>query len=1724
MFLKVHQCWELYFLEQHLNEEILGEPILALLAALLSGSRAHDLKVALAGCLWASSESSILNAMRMTRGGLKNEKQTTLASLSRCLLLHLERARSRKGGGASSNSADHELQHYLLGAMCSLVQCAKDDHFIFGIEERKEKDNHSPVLTWKPLIPGERSGVKDNEKDDDNLKKNNNTMSSVSSSCSKSGFILRATTQSLCLHSNHISLHSTLNILEHVLYSADVSIRNETRRQFIIELDGIAEIIEMITSNIKNLDGQVDIHVLALRGLKICSAISLDEQGRLMLARMDRPSAVIRQLVKILDISGIITESKGKGKPNRKDIYPEVDPSRPLKFVPSDTEKDTEIDTGTKDSIQHTRVRDRLTKPQLEMAEHVSLLCYGISSGVISLLLTGEQEYPLEDKQQLKNRIKEQGRMLEVGANMLDLLVDWLYKHEKTTFLSQSHQTWMNILCAIESFMFVESFAASFSQNNANLRYLLKLLNERNLVTNITAERVALLLVVIARHPTTRPDLLATGVRSLIISLFDSWEEKNSLPRSFSRSTMRKLSLVVGMCCNCQSSRQNDERILLRDVESIKDAMVDTDGNRPLRDSNDVLLRLVGVISLWSLTTQACITGSEIVINAIGQKDTVERLCTFLQLFGHEQNAFDNENSNISKVETTKQGTKKGSEENKTKEETEEKTEEERLKREKLEKWNQLEEQAENRLKMEDENGDVDMTKTEVGIALRALVETSAGLLLSILATSTGSRAALSSSTVIDTLLLIAKKAAVMISKDAERKEESYACRVCKMTLGCLWNLLRHAPKQEYPRYPNGTTSSSMVSYFSRMLLKIRFIDDLKIVVENDVLSPSVRILACEFRSLILFSNAVVQINHGTTHRDHSHKFHHLEQSQQIVQDNKDTTHLLFNMIQHKQKRLSAILVSYASMCIAREAYKPHLRTYITSLGVIPILLLLLKRSKCGRLDTYLLHALMNLSAGEIEQKILGTKNAILLLLSCVEKSKKKISLKDQSKDKGCQICYEGYAQYRSDVHEFQDVRTTWTTHLKTPSYSHILKHGSPHVGYQSGVFGARVLHNLAKHKSNRSVLYKIELSRAATYAKKKAPAVTVPILRFNGNSLIKKKPKDQITNDLRQKFNHFLDEIGANDNNDKDDSTRTATTATTTSTMSIAPTMIPNPPPQRGAVATTLRKPLSSIWKEESKQESFAMNKRHHNVHRGLKEGTVGRTRFDMHHHHLISDNHPSARSIRAMPSMTTASRRHPRSKRWRPAISNIGVVKEALESTKNTNSTSSNNNSKSPFEQQQISSSIASPRVEHEKRQEERRGSTILLSAGATGSFKGKSVPVLSSSGVRGHMWKREIPSQQQQQQQQQQQASSGVTALTASDTTAIALEPQSPRHMFKFRTATVNRILVVCFELVLYGYGANSFDDFVQRAFLKALQIRLNLDEDLALGCHLATTKSGAQQHSPYRVRIHVSVEASENGHDVAEELMSSIEEFRNVDIGRSGHQKKSIKNAATTTKHFPKESPPNSPTSPKDENKNDCTRSFVQIFIHELETTHLSPHRNIELLSMSQAHKAFEDAAIFGALDPDADVSLGLWKHVKGSTISSNLFPKFTSPNGQEFFLYTKKKLHDLGCPHSDPMECIKDAKSMEEHVLLLDKVVTTENLPLPDVTTKKLHSMVRGDQHEVPEPPTHLCTIPTPHNSRLRGTIPMEDDRLLLIASIAHRPKPMPVPVPIRVPATESATE
>lgn len=100
------------------------------------------------------------------------------------------------------------------------------------------------------------------------------------------------------------------------------------------------------------------------------------------------------------------------------------------------------------------------------------------------------------------------------------------------------------------------------------------------------------------------------------------------------------------------------------------------------------------------------------------------------------------------------------------------------------------------------------------------------------------------------------------------------------------------------------------------------------------------------------------------------------------------------------------------------------------------------------------------------------------------------------------------------------------------------------------------------------------------------------------------------------------------------------------------------------------------------------------------------------------------------------------------------------------------------------------------------------------------------------------------------------------------------------------------------------------------------------------------------------------------------------------------------------------------------------------------------------------------------------------------------------------LYTRKKYFDHSCPHAASMDPLGDAESMEQSVLLLDLVVTSEAPPLPETTTDNAHVVVAGDQHVVPEPPHHSITVPC-NDKYLRGTLPMEDERLVLLVGVAH---------------------
>ena len=1002
-------------------------------------------------------------------------------------------------------------------------------------------------------------------------------------------------------------------------------------------------------------------------------------------------------------------------------------------------------------------------------------------------------------------------------------------------------------------------------------------------------------------------------------------------------------------------------------------------------------------------------------------------------------------------------------------------------------KWSVLEQESEQRKQKEEigkGGGDVDMTDKRLNIALRALVESTAGLLLSVLSTPSGCRAALASASIVPNILIVAKKALSMVVEEGKQKQqllrkmkkqydtsmkktktthlseekklaalkenkliqkelaeeekqaiqldykqelvrlqhtnntaiqlhekiyleqsariqntEEYGSRVFKVVLGCMWSLLSHAPQQEYPRLSH--TKQSLMSHYAKMLVQIRFIDDLETIIRLPKLSVALRIFSNEFRSAILYANNIVQIIHGATHRDHQHKHHHHDTKLYL-----DDSHVTCQLLQLFLNDNRASMISYGAMGIAREAYKPQMRGYMTSCGdIIPRLIQLLEQSSCTRLDTYVLHAVMNVSAGRNEQLLLGTKETILLLLSCVEKDKN-----NNSGTGSGTIDYKHYDLYQENsgsssghgmlMVKQQQQQRTWMSNLTNPYYSHVLDLYSPHHGDQSTVYASRILSNVAKHSANRTVLYKIELQRAAaaaTAASSNAPSVSSTVRRFDGSASPRPKfGKHKKTGKLRQQFDKFLNTIDANPGNEKSNrgsKTRSKFVPTPPLPSSSSPTSN-----ARGTNENTLRKPMSAIWKEQKQQQSISMTNKKQLIFQGIENGTVGRTRFDTHQHRIVSKHHPSTRSIRSMPAMTLASRQHPRSKRWRPAIADINTVKEALQNTTTstgegtggnpihgTGTTTTEATDRSKSKHQFGSISLPTQKIDSV-----RKGST----ARKTSSVRRASVEVTKIS--------------------------SGASGLTASDTTAIQLEPQSPRHTFKFRAATVDRILVICFEMDLHGYGSdgpNDFNDLVQRTFLKALRIRLDLDEDLAIGVHVATMKNGIMQHSPYRVHLHVSIEACDNGHDVAEQLMKDLSVMKDTDIGRDGHFSKKSNNQIATPIGGGASSPPGSPTvspigspngsplgSPTGSPANGAattTAGFIKIWKRELVKSHLTPPKSLQLLSMSTPHKAFEDAAIFGALDPDADVSLGLWKHVPGSTISESLFPKYTGPSGQEF---------------------------------------------------------------------------------------------------------------------------
>ena len=180
------------------------------------------------------------------------------------------------------------------------------------------------------------------------------------------------------------------------------------------------------------------------------------------------------------------------------------------------------------------------------------------------------------------------------------------------------------------------------------------------------------------------------------------------------------------------------------------------------------------------MSTHAQLKGSASIIRAIGTQDTVTRLIGFVAMLGEEKDAIA-ANKNCIKTNND-QSNDKGTDDTDDTGDTDDTDEmpllskeeqDQRNKLNKLKKWDNISKEAEERKKLEyGQTGDVDMTVEEIDIALRALVESSAGLLLSILSTPAGCRTALASSTVVSNLLHIAKKASVLCHQEGTDKDK----------------------------------------------------------------------------------------------------------------------------------------------------------------------------------------------------------------------------------------------------------------------------------------------------------------------------------------------------------------------------------------------------------------------------------------------------------------------------------------------------------------------------------------------------------------------------------------------------------------------------------------------------------------------------------------------------------------------------------------------------------------------------------------------------------------------------------------------------------------------------------------------------------------------------------------------------------------------------------------
>ena len=1192
----------------------------------------------------------------------------------------------------------------------------------------------------------------------------------------------------------------------------------------------------------------------------------------------------------------------------------------------------------------------------------------------------------------------------------------------------------------------------------------------------------------------------------------------------------------------------------------------------------------------------------------------VKRLVFFIELFGQEDKKFggrDNENENENEKEEEGKHREKG----------------------------RNREKEDGRGDNGDDGNDqtVDNVSPETLQAVRILVETSASLLLSVLATPAGARAAFAEPDVVQKLQNIALKA-VSLALDPSpptTEHESYPGRVLKLVLAGMWSLLEAAPREEYPR--SSSSSASMLSRYAKLLHENRFVDRLCDAASNPRLSPSLRIQCAELRSCILFCTRQI-VKQGTRRKKADVEAETSEFTR--------TCDLLSALLDDDR----AVMLAYAAMAVAREAHRPRTREMLTERGTIARLKHILRASTCRRLDTFVLHALLNLSAGSREQNIMGERQLLTTLLGRVSSGGGRGATEEtiRSGPPLLNIDFAHFDLYRKDVCGGGPMAglegtmsrptsklsqnttgancTLWIDQVSHRFFSNVLSEHPPHRGDQAAIFASRILSNLSKHPENRTLLYKIELERATQNAKHLATAPTPKAcLRFKGNAIdadgnpLRSRPKDKATANIRDRFDQWLTESVGREKGDSGSGykgggeTRAAAMSEQPQSEVFArPTsMVPQRPlgarrnvtpsdnsSSSRAVGRQLQQPLSSMWKSrqgvtiprpEAPLRRAGLNTPQIVAVMNGDHNRLGRTRFDMKAHRMIAVG-PATRTLRALPAMTNVSRSHPRSRRWRPHVSKIDVTVEEMEGGCNT---STNDSAISTRNGRGLS-------AEDEILLEQERQRVAL--PGLAGLQASREEPVArvttnNNNNIFGG-------------------GDNGAQKSSRNATAVIELVPKSPRHTFTFHPATVNRVLVCCFEISIYGFGADTFDDFASRAFCEAMRLRLGVHENLHIGCHLCSTAVGSVQHSPFRVRLHVSIEAAENGHDVAGDLCKAIDTFRDADYSNGqrarggarkqknqapdseqGTQKK--QSAGSSLKNTSPLSSPKSPPSSSnkktgkhrkgvdggDDAYEDTPRSeehFCVIFRRKLQLLHeeareaakrhrLRPPRHhegshhhhhhhhhhedgdtapafnpddyeeyenkhrtlqqaaahryqkrhlperIEIISMTTAHRAFEDSAIFGAVSPNQDVSLGKWAHVKGSQVSKGLFPKFQGPNGEEFFLYSKRRMHDLPCAHAGPLAPLGDTLSMEQAVHVLSEIIEKERAPVPRTEHEEektqadaglSHTGAYGDQPSVvpPDPPAHNLTVPVRDDDALWGVLPMEDERMTLVVALAHEKK------------------